>query len=97
MKKEPMWKLALNWGVVITFLSLPFVIMTIQLWILTHPDLIANAPSYREHFKYLFEFQRNLAVLVFGLAGLRTWEQIKNGKPNRDDNPPLKQVHTKES
>jgi hypothetical protein len=81
MTHEPYWKLFLNWGVVITFLLLPLVIMVIQLYLLSHPDVIKNPATYRDHFKYLLEFQRNLAILVFGLAGLRTWEQLKNGKP----------------
>jgi hypothetical protein len=79
MAKEPTWKLFLNWGVVVTFLSLPLVLMTIQLYIIAHPDVIPDPTKYRDHFKYLIEFQRNLAILVFGLAGLRTWEQIRNG------------------
>jgi len=88
MNHEPYWKLFLNWGVVITFLLLPLVIMTIQLYLLSHPDVIRNPETYRDHFKYLLEFQRNLAILVFGLAGLRTWEQIKNGKQPPTEKPP---------
>jgi hypothetical protein len=84
---EPYWKLFLNWGVVITFLTLPLMIMVIQLYILSHPDIIKDPETHREHFKYLIEFQRNLAILVFGLAGLRTWEAIKNGKKPPTETP----------
>jgi hypothetical protein len=83
---EPLWKLILNFGTVITFLTLPLVLMTIQLYLLSHPDAIPNAEHYRDNFKYLSEFQRNLAILVFGLAGLRSWENIANGrKKNKGD------------
>jgi hypothetical protein len=75
MISEPMWKLTLNWGVVITFLSLPLVLMSIQLFLLSHPSVIVNAEHYRDHFKYLVEFQRNLALLVFGLAGLEKFRK----------------------
>jgi hypothetical protein len=79
---EPLWKIVLNWGTVVMFLLLPLMIMMIQLYLLSHPEVIKNPETYRDHFKYLLEFQRNLAILVFGLAGLRTYEQIKaNGKP----------------
>jgi hypothetical protein len=82
---EPYWKLALNWGAVITFLMLPLVIMVIQLYVLSHPMWIPNPEKYAEHFHHLSEFQRNLTVLVFGLAGLRTWETIKNGKEHNEN------------
>lgn len=85
--KEPIWKLALNWGAVITFLTLPLVIMVIQLYILSHPDIIKDPETHREHFKYLVEFQRNLAILVFGLAGLRTWETVRNGSSKSVEKP----------
>jgi hypothetical protein len=88
---EPYWKLALNWGAVITFLTLPLVLMTIQLAILSHPNWITDPQRYEKNFGYLADFQRNLALLVFGLAGLRTWEQLKNGNPREkkqtDDKP----------
>ncbi len=91
--KEPYWKLALNWGAVITFLTLPLLIMVIQLYVLSHPAWIPNPEKYVEHFHHLSEFQRNLTVLVFGLAGLRTWERIKeNGQKNKEPEPPLKKV-----
>ena len=91
--KDPMWKTVLNWGVVITFLSMPLVIMSIQLFIIMNPKLVAEPTKYRDHFKYLMDFQRNLAILVFGLTGLRTWEHIKqNGSP-KEPSPPLKNVH----
>jgi len=76
--KEPLWKTILNWGTVIVFLTLPLVVFTLHVYAKTHPGWILEG---REgEFKYVFEFQRNITVLVFGLAGLRTWEGIKNGK-----------------
>jgi hypothetical protein len=75
---EPLWKLVLNWGVVVTFLTLPMVVLCIQMYGRTHPNWMNT--DNPEHFKYLMEFQRNLTILVFGLAGLRTWEQVKNNK-----------------
>ena len=75
--KEPLWKTILNWGTVIVFLTLPLVVFTLHVYAKTHPGWILEG---REgEFKYVFEFQRNITVLVFGLAGLRTWEGIKNG------------------
>jgi hypothetical protein len=79
---DPLWKTFLNWGAVVTFLSLPLIMLCVQMYGRTHPGWMDT--SSPEHFKYLGEFQRNLTILVFGLAGLRTWENVKNGKPKNE-------------
>jgi hypothetical protein len=74
---EPAWKTALNWGAVLVFFSLPIVLFVTQLWI--YPNL----EEEKIHLDYLRNFMNNVTILVFGLAGLRTWESIKaNGKKN---------------
>lgn len=92
--REPLWKTVLNWGAVISFLMLPLVILTIQIYANTHPgwwqwaDSSATAQQRHEHFRYLSDFLRNLTILVFGLAGLRTWETVKhngNGKEGKHE------------
>jgi hypothetical protein len=81
-KEEP-WKTFLNWSVIIMFIAMPVLVMVIQLYALSHPAWLSSQLPQTE-FKYLYEFQRALAILVFGLAGLRTWEVVKNGKhPNQ--------------
>ena len=82
--KDPLWKLILNWGAVITFLVLPVLLLSLQMsgWLTVD----------KEELDYLREYFRNITILVFGLAGLRTWEAIKaNGRPGPE---PLKDVHT---
>lgn len=87
MKQEEPWKTFLNWGVVLMFLFMPILVMTIQILALSFPSFLKEALPQTE-FKYLYEFQRALAVLVFGLSGLRTWEVIKekNGAHNEQRN-----------
>lgn len=90
--KEEKWKTFLNWGVVIMFLGMPLLVMVIQLLALAFPGWLSQALPQTE-FKYLYEFQRALAILVFGLSGLRTWEVVKerngNGKHHkRTDSSP---------
>jgi hypothetical protein len=81
--REESWKKFLNWGAVVMFFSMPLLVLIIQLTALTFPGWLSQELPQTE-FKYLYEFQRALAVLVFGLAGLRTWEHVsgngKNGK-----------------
>jgi hypothetical protein len=87
MQKEEPWKTFLNWGAVIMFFGMPLLVMAIQLLALAFPDVLAKELPQSE-FKYLYEFQRALAILVFGLAGLRTWEHVSNGKkPNGEKKP----------
>lgn len=87
MKEEEPWKTFLNWGVVIMFLGMPLLIMFLQLMALAFPNWLKD-PLPQDEFKYLYEFQRALAILVFGLSGLRTWEVIKekNGQAKNDTN-----------
>jgi hypothetical protein len=63
---EPLWKMILNWGTVIVFFALP--IAALLGWL--HP----------ERLDYLREYMRSITLLVFGLAGLKTWEQLGKKK-----------------
>src|SRR5262252_7293006 len=86
--KDPLWKTVLNWGTVIVFLTLPIFIMSMQLYVNTHPGTwtwVEQGLTPEQHnarFQYLYDFIRNVTVLVFGLAGLRTWENIKQNGVN---------------
>ena len=88
--KDPLWKTVLNWGTVLLFFLVPLFIMSVQLYANTHPgwwQWMENL-SPQEHerrFEYLNDFMRNLTILVFGLAGLRTWENLKNGREKKAD------------
>jgi len=77
--KDPLWRTVLNWGTVITFFTLPITIMCIQLYAHTHPNWWQHTLGEPQRFQYLYDFMRNITILVFGLAGLRTWENLKNG------------------
>jgi hypothetical protein len=78
--REEKWKQFLNWGAIIMFFSMPLLVLIIQLAALSFPNWLSQELPQTE-FKYLYEFQRALAILVFGLAGLRTWEHVSgNGK-----------------
>jgi hypothetical protein len=80
--REEKWKTFLNWGAVIMFFSMPVAITILQLFALMFPRWLSQELPQTE-FKYLYEFQRALAVLVFGLAGLRTWEHVSGNGNNK--------------
>jgi hypothetical protein len=88
--RDPYWKIALNWGAVLVFFSLPFVIFVTQLWV--YPNL----DQEKAHLDYLREWMRNVTLLVFGLAGLRTWEQMKRGAPPPAAEKPATETKTLE-
>ena len=86
--KDPLWKTVLNWGTVITFLVLPLFILSFQLYVNTHPgywkwvEPNLTPEQHAQRFQYIYDFMRNITILVFGLAGLKTWENVRNGKVN---------------
>lgn len=84
MKQEEPWKTFLNWGVCVMFLGLPLLVMFIQLLALAFPGFLKDSLPQAE-FKYLYEFQRALAILVFGLSGLRTWEVVHERRNGNKD------------
>ena len=85
---DPLWRTVLNWGAVVTFLTLPLMLFSIQLWNWTHPGFLTLMDPKQPRIEFLAEFHRNVTILVFGLAGLRTWEQVRNGKHNSETKPP---------
>jgi hypothetical protein len=73
---DPTWRTALCWGAVITFFVLPLVVFvtlflsfTVPSWTLIKEEL--------EAFKWVGTYENTLAALVFGLAGLNTWDKRK--------------------
>jgi hypothetical protein len=83
--REEGWKTFLNWAAVIMFFGMPLLVMVIQLLALSFPTVLSKELPQAE-FKYLYEFQRALAILVFGLAGLRTWEHVSNNGKEKKKN-----------
>lgn len=73
---DPKWKNALNWGAVIAFFTVPLLFLLIHL-----VGTLCGYTFSKDDFGYLKDLQRNVTLLVASLAGLKTWEQIKNGKP----------------
>jgi hypothetical protein len=83
---DPLWRQFLCWCAVLTFFSAP-----LAYFILSY--LTYEVPTLRdlpEHgvWRDLGEWYRILAALVFGLAGLHSWdkrveEKLQNGKVNK--------------
>jgi hypothetical protein len=77
MRNDPLWRTTLYWGTVVSFFTLPLLVFFIHLTLIGYPGILhGNAAAHSGEFKYIFEFHRTLAALVFGLAGLHTGEAI---------------------
>jgi hypothetical protein len=74
---EPLWRRVLCWGAIGLFFSLPIVVFIIQIAAIQSPWL--RLEEHLDEFRYLGVFESTLAALVFGLAGLNSWDK-KNGK-----------------
>jgi hypothetical protein len=81
MNPDPLWRIILYWGTVISFFTLPLLVFSIHLALIGYPGILqGNAPGHAGEFRYVFEFHRTLAALVFGLAGLHTGQVIAASK-----------------
>ena len=76
--KDTRWRLILCWGSVITFLVLPLSLVVLGF---VNPAFAEEVKSY----KFLGKFFESITALVFGLAGLRSFDKFiekKNGNGN---------------
>lgn len=90
--RDPLWKQVLCWGAVTVFLTLPAVIFAFQLFAMTHPGWISAEEIKKvapNDMKYLQDLQRDVSLIVMGLAGLRAWQSTveykQNGKNGNGD------------
>jgi hypothetical protein len=74
---EPLWRKALCWGAVGSFFGLPILVWIVQIAAIQSPWL--RLEEHTDEFKYLEGYHAILAALVFGLAGLNSWDK-RNGK-----------------
>jgi hypothetical protein len=76
MSQEPLWRRVLIWGAIGLFFGLPVLAFLLQIIAIQSPWF--RLEEYVADFKYIGVFESTLAALVFGLAGLNSWDK-KNG------------------
>jgi hypothetical protein len=79
--KEPLWRTVLCSSAVICFFMMPLCIFLVQLYGWTQPGWITPLQHGGPQLDYMAQMQLIVTLLVFGLSGLRTWEQFTNGYP----------------
>jgi hypothetical protein len=73
--KDPAWRVTLCWGSVLIFLGAPVFLLILQIVDHLNPQDIEVAKS-------MSPMYFAIAAVVGGLAGLGTWQNIKNGRGN---------------
>jgi hypothetical protein len=76
--KEPLWREVLCWGAVICFFLFPLTAFSIVVYSTTIGSVGFLDPKELAFFREFVPFEATLATLVFGLAGLNTWDK-RNG------------------
>jgi hypothetical protein len=76
--KEPLWRLVLCWGTVITFLSAP--LMVFSLHILSDEVPWFHFSQHIKEYTFMTPFFQSITALVFALAGLNSFDRSRNNK-----------------
>jgi hypothetical protein len=71
--KDPIWRVVLCWGSVVIFLGAPVSLLILQICDQLQPRDVEVAKS-------MSPMYFAIAGVVASLAGLGTWQNIKNGK-----------------
>jgi len=81
--KEPRWRTVLNWSAVISFFTIPLVIFTLHVISDEVPWL--HFEQHLQEYKYLSVFFQSVTALVFGLAGLHSFDRTMDKKFENGD------------
>ena len=75
MHGDPLWRKVLNWGAVITFFTVPLIVFVFQVTSEEEYPKWFNFAQHIGEFKWLGNFYNSVTALVFGLAGLNSWDK----------------------
>ena len=73
---EPRWRTVLCWGAVITFLSVPLLVFILHL--ISDEVSWFHFSQHLSEYKFMVPFFQSITALVFGLAGLNSWDKRTN-------------------
>lgn len=78
--KEPLWRTVLCWGAVTTFFTFPLSVFALRIFSIEyHWEISERWPEFHG----VGTFYQTIAALVFGLAGLRSFDrawEMRNGQ-----------------
>jgi hypothetical protein len=83
--QDPLWRKVLNWGAVTTFFTAPAIIFVLQIFSEESWAPWIHFAKHLVEFKWLGNFYTSVTALVFGLAGLNSWDKrLSNGKQGQE-------------
>jgi hypothetical protein len=85
---EPRWKVVLCWGTVLTFLTMPLIVLALAISARAYGWL--GVEEHLKGYKFLGQFFQSVTALTFGLAGLRSLDKYVEVKNGGSKKPPEK-------
>jgi ABC-type glycerol-3-phosphate transport system permease component len=82
--KTELWRQVLCWGTVITFLTAPFLIFILHIISDEFPESF-HFSAHLQEYRFLDKFYQIISALVFGLAGLNTFDRHLERKSGAKD------------
>jgi hypothetical protein len=75
MNGDPLWRRIAYYGVIISFFGLPLVMLAVHLALWDHKETLLG------EFRYLADFHKVLAALLFAMLGFNSLDKrLNNGK-----------------
>ena len=88
---EPRWKTVLCWGAIVAYLTVPLITYALIVIAVEVPEFHLN--EHLKDFAGLGQWFQTLTALIFGLAGLHSFDRFveqKNGKKDEQQLPKSK-------
>jgi ABC-type phosphate transport system permease subunit len=82
--QEPKWRQTLCWFAVIAFFSVPLSLFLLQTMSLIFPAWQDFSKEHLQEYRWMGDWMRTLAALVFGLAGLNSVDRWRGDGGKKD-------------
>jgi hypothetical protein len=75
---DPLWRRIAYWLVIVSFFSIPLVVLILHLAFVLQMKEIYN--MHRGEFQYIWTFHATLGAMLIAMLGLHSWDKRLNGK-----------------
>jgi hypothetical protein len=90
---DPQWRKVAYWLVIISFFSIPAVVLILHLYYISISTQNPDLSTHRGEFGYVWTFHATLGVILTAMLGLNSWDKRTiNGRTEKP--PPPKQTES---